>query len=153
MITAAATRSLTWVTLLSWTTLLSERANSFTIVPALTTRCGITQQDVFASSTSALYAESAAEKEEQIVSDLNQIQFASDEEKKQAVGNLVEDDEWMGLGMELSEVIRVAVVEDLKKNAREFLGKDEYKIGDITKEIDDRVKGQSTYKHNISLFL
>ena len=62
------------------------------------------------------------------------------EQKKQVVGNLVSDDEWEGLGMELTELVRVAVVEDLKKNAREFLGKDEYKLGDITKEIDGRVK-------------
>merc|ERR1712238_502945 len=44
--------------------------------------------------------------------------------------------------MELSEVIQMAVVEDMKKNAREFLGNDEYKLGDITKEIDTRVKSQ-----------
>ena len=30
--------------------------------------------------------------------------------------------------MELSDLIRTAVVEDVKKNAREFLGKDEYKV-------------------------
>lgn len=65
---------------------------------------------------------------------------ATEEEKTEAVGNLVENDEWEGLTMELSEVIKVAVVEDLKKNARDFLGKDEYKVGDITKEIDNRVK-------------
>lgn len=70
--------------------------------------------------------------------------------------------------MELTELVRVAVVQDMKKNARDFLGKDEYKVsylfientetskpqslshtffrrcsiklGDISKEIDDRVK-------------
>ena len=72
--------------------------------------------------------------------DVDAITFSSDEEKKQAVGNLVADDEWMGLGMELSEAIRMAVIEDLKQNARDFLGKDDYKIGDISKEIDSRVK-------------
>lgn len=56
------------------------------------------------------------------------LKFESEEEKKQAVGNLVADDEWMGLSMELGELVRVAVVEDLKKNARDFLGKDEYKV-------------------------
>ena len=35
-----------------------------------------------------------------------------------------------------------AVVEDVKKNAREFLGKDDYSLGDITKEIDSRVKDE-----------
>jgi hypothetical protein len=64
------------------------------------------------------------------------------QDKKSLVGNLVADDEWEGLGMELSELVRVAVIEDLKKNAREFIGKDEYKIGDISKQIDTRVKGE-----------
>lgn len=68
------------------------------------------------------------------------LEFESEDSKKEAVGNLVADDEWMGLSMELSEVVRMAVIEDLKKNAREFLGKDEYKVGDISKEIDTRVK-------------
>ena len=48
----------------------------------------------------------------------------SNEEK---IGNLLADDEWEGLGMELSELVRVAVIEDLKKKSRDFLGKDEYK--------------------------
>lgn len=68
--------------------------------------------------------------------------FASEEEKDEAVGNLVADDEWSGLGMELSEVISKAVVEDLKNNAKEFLGKDDYAVGDITKEVDSRVKAE-----------
>uniref|UniRef100_A0A7R9ZSP6 Uncharacterized protein n=1 Tax=Craspedostauros australis TaxID=1486917 RepID=A0A7R9ZSP6_9STRA len=66
----------------------------------------------------------------------------SKEEKDEAVGNLLANDEWDGLGMELSEIVKVAVVEDLKKNARDFLGKDEYKVGDICKEVDTRVKGE-----------
>jgi hypothetical protein len=60
--------------------------------------------------------------------------------EKEEVGNLVADDEWEGLTMELSEMIKLAVTEDLKQNARDFLGKDEYKIGDICKEVDSRVK-------------
>ena len=66
--------------------------------------------------------------------------FQSESDKKEAVGNLVEDDEWMGLSMELGELVRTAIIEDLKKNARVFLGKEEYKVGDISKEIDTRVK-------------
>ena len=54
------------------------------------------------------------------------------EQKEEVVGNLVADDEWEGLGMELTELVRVAVVEDLKKNARDFLGKDEYKVRSYT---------------------
>ena len=52
------------------------------------------------------------------------IVFENEQAKQDAVGNLVADDEWMGLRMELSETIRMAVVEDLKVNARDFLGKD-----------------------------
>ncbi|KAL7556797.1 hypothetical protein ACA910_005234 [Epithemia clementina (nom. ined.)] len=68
------------------------------------------------------------------------IKFESEDDKKIAVGNLVADDEWMGVSMELSEVVRMAFLEDIKKNARDFLGKDEYKVGDISKELDARVK-------------
>jgi hypothetical protein len=76
--------------------------------------------------------------------DAEVIEFASDEAKKEAVGNLVEEDEWGGLTLELSELIRLSVIEDLKKNTKEFLGKDDYKIGDISKEIDVRVKTEVT---------
>lgn len=64
------------------------------------------------------------------------------EEKAKAVGNLVENDEWLGLTLELSELVRTAVIEDIKTNAREFLGKDNYEVGDISKEIDSRVKSE-----------
>lgn len=70
------------------------------------------------------------------------IQFSSEEEKKKAVGNLVADDEWAGLSMELAEVVRLAVLEDIKRNAREFLNKEDYQMGDISKEVDSRVKKQ-----------
>jgi hypothetical protein len=63
-------------------------------------------------------------------------------EKEKAVGNLVANDEWEGLTMELTELIKTAVVEDMKANAREFLGKDEYKLGDISKELDSRIKSE-----------
>jgi hypothetical protein len=76
--------------------------------------------------------------------DAEVIEFTSEEAKKEAVGNLVEEDEWGGLTMELSELIRLSVIEDLKKNTKEFLGKDDYKIGDISKEIDVRVKTEVT---------
>lgn len=61
-------------------------------------------------------------------------------EQQEVVGNLVADDEWAGIAMELSEIVQKAVAEDLKKNARDFLGKDDYKLGDMSKEIDARVK-------------
>jgi hypothetical protein len=85
--------------------------------------------------TSALRAEGSASSDDEV-----EGLFQSESEKKEAVGNLVEDDEWMGLSMELGELVRTAIIEDLKKNARDFLGKEEYKVGDISKEIDTRVK-------------
>jgi hypothetical protein len=66
--------------------------------------------------------------------------LSSEPTNEQKVGNLVADDEWNGLSLELAEVVRLAVVEDLKKNTREFLGKEDYKVGDLSKEIDSRVK-------------
>ena len=94
--------------------------------------------EVELESSASDFPEAAADDTELVDAEL--IDFASEEEKKEAVGNLVADDEWMGLTMELTELIRLSVIQDLKKNAREFLGKDEYKIGDISKEIDVRVK-------------
>lgn len=61
-------------------------------------------------------------------------------EEEENLGNLVADEEWAGLSMELADVVRTAVVEDLKKNSREFLGKEDYLVGDFSKEIDKRVK-------------
>jgi len=56
------------------------------------------------------------------------------------VGNLVEDDEWLGLTTELTIVLRSALRETIKKSTREFTGSDEYKIGDLSKEADARIK-------------
>merc|ERR1719296_38591 len=61
-------------------------------------------------------------------------------EEAARVGNLVADEEWAGLSMELADAVRTAVVEDLKKNSRDFLGQDEYAVGDFSKEVDRRVK-------------
>ena len=47
--------------------------------------------------------------------------------KEKQVGNLLADDEWEGLGMELTELVRTAEIEDLKRTSREFLGKEDYK--------------------------
>lgn len=64
------------------------------------------------------------------------------EEEQRRIGNLVADEEWNGLSLELADIIRMAVVEDLKKNSREFLGKEEYLLGDFSKELDKRVKAE-----------
>lgn len=73
-------------------------------------------------------AESKGEVEDDDVLEPEMLKFESEEEKKEAVGNLVADDEWMGLSMELGELVRTAVIEDLKSNAKDFLGKDDYKV-------------------------
>jgi hypothetical protein len=56
------------------------------------------------------------------------------------IGNLVEDDEWLGLATELAIVFRSAVRESIKANVADFIGKDDYKLGDISKEADARIK-------------
>ena len=75
-----------------------------------------------ATSTTQLWSSEAEGEDEPI----------SKEEKEEIVGNLVADDEWEGLGIELTELVRVSVVQDLKRNARDFLGKDDYKVGTYT---------------------
>lgn len=58
------------------------------------------------------------------------------------VGNLVADDEWLGLAMEMAILVRVAVREGTKKQVKAFTGKDDYKVGDVSKELDSRVKAE-----------
>ena len=38
----------------------------------------------------------------------------------------------------------MAAMEDIKKNTQEFTGKDDYKVGDITKELDAHVRSEVT---------
>ena len=88
------------------------------------------------SSTTLFNA--AEPSEEEMVSIMEKTKLTDEEVEK--VGNLVTDDEWMGLGMELSEIVRCAVLEDVKRNTADFIGKEDYKVGDVSKEIDNRVK-------------
>jgi hypothetical protein len=50
------------------------------------------------------------------------------EEQKEKIGNLVADDEWMGLSMEITELVRTAIIEDVKAKTSDFIGKEEYKV-------------------------
>ncbi len=110
--------------------------NGFSVVqPGLAVRMG---QRSMASPVGHVLYNAAEPTEEEIESALEKSKLSDEDVEK--VGNLVADDEWMGLGMELSELVRVAVIEECKKNTADFIGKDEYKVGDITKEIDGRVK-------------
>ena len=88
--------------------------------------------------TTRLHSEPDAAQDAEIIEKLE----ALTPEQQTQVGNLVADEEWAGLSMELADVVRTAVVEDLKKNSRDFLGKDDYAIGDFSKEIDRRVKDE-----------
>lgn len=92
------------------------------------------------SHLAPLYLSSESEKpaESEVVE--AEFEKLTEDEKKEAVGNLVADDEWNGLAMELSDIVRLAVTEDIKKQTKDFIGKDDYNVGDITKELDGRVK-------------
>jgi len=110
-------------------------------------RVALSQQQVLVRlSTAVLLADRLPEAGENkpidAVIESKVVQFESEEQKKEAVGNLVADDEWAGISMELAEIVRLAVIEDLKTNTRDFIGKDEYKLGDVSKELDVRVKGE-----------
>ena len=57
------------------------------------------------------------------------------------IGSLVEDDEWLGLATELAIVFQSAVRESINENVADFIGKDDYKLSDVSKEADARIKG------------
>jgi len=108
-----------------------QKSQLVNILPSSATLKESTKMTPF--SRVVMISSSESEDEESVNSKLT-----SDEVEK--VGNLVADDEWMGLSMEMSEMVRTAILEDTKKNLGDFIGKDEYKVGDISKEIDSRVK-------------
>jgi len=62
--------------------------------------------------------------------------------EREQIGNLVADDEYLGLTLELTELVRIAIREELKAKLRDFVGKDDYKLGDISKELDGRIKAE-----------
>jgi len=80
-------------------------------------------------SRQPFYLSSESQQDSTSKDEAPQMDSMTEEEKEEIVGNLVADDEWNGLTLELSELVRLSIVEDLKKNTREFLGKDDYKVG------------------------
>jgi hypothetical protein len=56
------------------------------------------------------------------------LQIMSAEEREEKVGNLVADDEWMGLSMELTELVRTSIIQDVKSKTSDFIGKEDYKV-------------------------
>jgi len=116
-------------------------AGTHAFAPARVAQSGCLQTSHSRYNVSPLQ-ESAEGNQEKNTEEVEEVAIELTAEEKEAVGNLVADEEWAGLSMELADVVRTAVVEDLKKNSRDFLGKDEYAIGDFSKEIDQRVKDE-----------
>jgi len=70
----------------------------------------------FVVPTARLTARTGLSESSEQQSDTESPPLTPEEEEK--VGNLVANEEWAGLSMELAEVVTTAVVEDLKKNSR-----------------------------------
>jgi hypothetical protein len=101
--------------------ILAEKAASFSIV----TTHRLVYPNTVVRDASALFSTSEPSEEE--IKTLVENSKMSTEDLEN-VSNLVADDEWMGLSMELSELVRVAVIEETKKNTRDFIGKEDYKV-------------------------
>ena len=80
------------------------------------------------SSWSTRLHESSAEGEDAMAEADAALKSMPAEEQKEKIGNLVADDEWMGLSMEITELVRTAIIEDVKAKTSDFIGKDEYKV-------------------------
>jgi hypothetical protein len=113
------------------------QSSAFSVVTPGTKLAWSSTTNLGSPSTTTLF--NAAEPTDEEMATALEGSKLSDEEVEK-VGNLVADDEWMGLGMELSEIVRCAVIEEVKKNTADFIGSEDYKVGDITKEVDSRVK-------------
>lgn len=111
-----------------------DRPRHYHVSFSPSTACQNTQRVV-----SFLQSSSSPSDEE---SEMEELTSEEIQQQQQQIGNLVADAEWAGLSMEIADVVRTAVIEDLKKNSREFLNKDEYLVGDFSKEIDKRVKAE-----------
>ena len=101
--------------------ILAEKVASFSIVSTHK----VLHPHTFVRDASALFSTSEPSEEE--IQDLVENSKMSSDDVEM-VANLAADDEWLGLSMELSELVRVAVIEETKKNTRDFIGKDEYKV-------------------------
>ena len=83
---------------------------------------------VLSSSSSTRLQESSTDGEDAMAEADAALKSMPVEEQKEKIGNLVADDEWLGLGMEISELVRTAIIEDVKAKTSDFIGKDEYKV-------------------------
>jgi len=120
-------------------------SSAFQVLPLRQQVNGLAPSFGVRSTKTALFAEGddATTAAEAAVAEADAaMQAMSEEDKKEKIRNLVADDEWMGLSMEISEMVRTAIVEDVKAKTGDFIGKDEYKVGDISKEMDARIKDE-----------
>ena len=115
-----------------------------------------------AAPESALTTTAAEVVEGEVVEGETRLLTAADVEE---VGNLAEDEEWLGLGMEMAIVVRSAFRESVKKNVKEFTGSEDCtplpapmdlapsdpnvclavaadKVGDLSKAADEKIKGE-----------
>ncbi len=99
-------------------TKLATRQHSF--VP--TTTAATTASIHPSTTTSTTLFNSDGPTDQEIENAISKTKLSPEEVSE--VGNLVADDEWMGLGMELSELVRVAIIEEVKKNTADFIGKE-----------------------------
>ena len=122
-----------------------SHVNAFTVSSNIKSRTVASLRPFEHTSIETRLFDTVGPNDEEIESMMEKTKLTDEEIEN--VGNLVTDDEWMGLGMELSEIVRCAVLEEAKKNTADFIGKEDYKIGDITKEIDTRVKASTIVMH------
>jgi len=97
----------------------------------------LASQDVAPRRHPNIVASEAADKQDSVIEGETTPLTRAEVEK---IGNLVEDDEWLGLTTELFIILRSSVRESVKSAVRGFTGKDDYKLGDISKEADARIK-------------
>jgi len=125
---------------LGWTTIIQSRSPISKIISSSSPTRSIVRHSCslyppqtrsVSSSSSSLYTSSADTSDDTQQEELEALLAKWEPEKVSSVGNLCADDEWMGLSMELTELVRVAVLEEVKKNARDFIGKDNYKVCSI----------------------
>ena len=84
----------------AWTTLTLPRFARPAVVATATRRVSRSSGPCFMTQ------DSKEEEEEKSATVGDDLKFESEEQKKQVVGNLVADDEWDGLTMELTDLVR-----------------------------------------------
>jgi hypothetical protein len=97
----------------AWTTSSSRPCRALAPRPSwvatrMTEESSSSEADAAAAAEAPIEQQQQQEEEVATVAELNAIVFATPEEKNEAVGNLVADDEWGGLTMELADLVRLS---------------------------------------------